>query len=90
MVLIRSLAFVFSHGKQRTLMTNKDGADGALGGSLYLTGNISDSSQRLPRPQETVHLSTAGADGGERKLGHNGKVAQTSKHYSKRDTKPNT
>lgn len=84
MFLIRSLAFVFSHGKQRTLMTNKDGADGALGGSLYLTGNISDFSRCLPPPHETMHLSTAWADGGERKLGHNRKVAQTYKHYSKK------
>lgn len=39
---MRSLAFVFSHGKQRTLMTNKGGGGGgASGESLYLTGNIS-------------------------------------------------
>lgn len=76
MFLIRSLAFVFSHGKQRRLMTNKDGSDGALGRSLFLTGNISDFFRRLPPPHETMHLSTAWAGGGEMKLGHNGKVAQ--------------
>lgn len=69
MFLIRSLAFVFSHGKQRTLMTNKDSGNGALGESLYLTGNINGFPQCLPPPQETMHLSTAVVDGGEKENG---------------------
>lgn len=76
MFLIRSLAYVFSHGKQRTLMTNKDGSHGSLGRSLFLTGNISDFFRCLPPPHETVHLSTAWAGGGEMKLGHSGEEAQ--------------